>query len=117
MKSRFGASSPTRGRVKNQATTTSRIVETPRKKAKPRTGPTVSWNSTMAPMKLEMSAARIVRKAREKRALGGAAQRAPGLHLVLEALEVHDVAVDGDADRHDDAGDAGEAQRHAEVAR
>ena len=66
MKSGYDASRPTTGRVKNQATTTSRIVETPRKNANPRTGPTVSWNSTIAPMKLETSAARIVRKAREK---------------------------------------------------
>ena len=66
MKSGYDASRPTTGRVKNQATTTSRIVEIPRKKAKPRTGPTVSRKSTVAPMKLEMSAARMVRNAREK---------------------------------------------------
>ena len=50
-----------------------------------------------------------------ERPLGGAAQRAAGLHLVLEPLEVHDVAVDRDADGHDDAGDAGQAQGHPEV--
>ena len=66
MKSRLEARRPTTGRVKNQATTTSRIVEMPRKKAKPRTGPTVSVNSRKAPMKLEVSAARMVRKARAK---------------------------------------------------
>ena len=64
VKTRDLASRPTIGRVKNQATTTSRIVESPRKKAKPRTGPTVSTHSRKAPMKLEMSAARIVRNAR-----------------------------------------------------
>ena len=32
-----------------------------------------------------------------------------GAHLVLHAFEVDDVRVDGDADRHDEAGDAGEA--------
>ena len=66
MKKSFEARSPTIGRVKNQETTTSRMVESPRKKAKPRTGPTVSTNSRAAPMKLEMSAARIVRNARLK---------------------------------------------------
>ena len=35
-------------------------------------------------------------------------------HLVLQPLEVHDVRVDGDPDRHDDAGDAGERQREAD---
>ena len=35
----------------------------------------------------------------------------PGLHLVLQALEVDDVGVDGHADRHDDAGDAGQGER------
>ena len=65
-------------------------------------------------MKLEMSAARIVRNARWKAPLGGGAQRAgPAAQLVLQALEVHDVAVHGDADRHDDAGDARQAQRQA----
>ena len=67
-------------------------------------------------MKLEMSAARIVRKARvEKRPLGGAPQRAAGAQLVLQPLEVHDVAVHRDADGHDDAGDAGQAEGQPRV--
>ena len=68
----------------------------------------------MAPMKLEMSAARIVRKARLKARSVELRSVRPALHLVLEALEVHDVAVHRDADGHDDAGDAGQAQRHPE---
>jgi hypothetical protein len=59
-------SSPTSGRVKNHATTTSSSVDSPRKKAKPRTGPTVSTYSRKAPMKLETSAVRIVLNARWK---------------------------------------------------
>jgi hypothetical protein len=66
VKNPLRASRPTIGRVKNQATTTSRSVERPRKKAKPRTGPTVNQNRRAAPMKLEMSAARMVRNARAK---------------------------------------------------
>ena len=38
------------------------------------------------------------------------AERAPVQHLVLHPLEVDDVAVDGHADRHDDAGDPGERE-------
>ena len=49
-------------------------------------------------------------RAREA-ALGGGPQRAAEPHLVLQPLEVHDVGVDGHADRHDDAGDTGEGQR------
>jgi hypothetical protein len=57
-------STATSGRVKNQATTMSSSVERPRKKANPRTGPTVSRYSTAAPMKADVSAMRIVRNAR-----------------------------------------------------
>ena len=55
------------------------------------------------------SAARMVRNDRvNARSTDERTVRA-GAHLVLQPLEVDDVRVDGDADRHDEAGDAGEA--------
>ena len=100
------------GRVKNQATMTSSTVERPRKKAKPRTGPTVSHLQHGGAEEGRVSAVRMVRNARLKPARprrDGAA----GLDLVLEPLEVHDVRVDRHADRHDDAGHAGQRQGQA----
>jgi hypothetical protein len=62
----FCASMDTTGRVKHQAMITSSTVDSPRKKAKPRTEPTVSHHSTAAPRNDEVSAARMVRNARLK---------------------------------------------------
>ena len=61
-------------------------------------------------MRLEMLAARIVRNGPLEGALGRRSQRAARRDLVLQPLEVDDVAVDGDADRHDEAGDARQAR-------
>ena len=46
-------------------------------------------------------------------ALGAVAHRSAGAHLVLQSFEEHHVRVDGDADRHDEAGDSGQRQRQA----
>ena len=70
-----------------------------------------------APSSDTRSAATIVRN---ERAEAGVERRAHGLaraHLVFQSLEVHDVRVDGDTDRHDDAGDAGEREREAATRR
>ena len=57
-----------------------------------------------------MSAARIVRNDREKPRSSDDRIVLPAPHLVFQAFEVDDVGVDGDADRHDDAGHAGQRE-------
>src|SRR5207245_11008303 len=59
--SRLRPSSTTIGRVNMYAVTRSRIVDSPRKKANPRTDPTLRRYSNAAPMSDTRSAARIVR--------------------------------------------------------
>ena len=93
----------------------SSIVDRPRKKAKPRTEPTVRYHSTTAPISETRSAARIVRQALAKPARRRVRSDSPGAHLVLQSFEVDDVRVDRDADRHDDAGDAGQREGEALV--
>ena len=57
----------------------------------------------------------MVRNDAGERPVDARAHRRAGAHFVLHAFEVDDVRVDGDADRHDDAGDAGEAQHDRDV--
>ena len=60
------ASSNTAGRVKKYATNRSHNVDRPRKKAKPRTEPTVRYHSTAAPISDTMSATTMVCQAPAK---------------------------------------------------
>ena len=55
----------------------------------------------------------IVRNARRNPVSSDERTVLPGAHLVLQSFEVDDVRVDGDTDRHDDAGDAREREREA----
>ena len=115
VKVRFCASIATSGRVKKYATNKSSRVDRPRKKAKPRTGPTVrKYSSAGADEARDVGREdRLVRLG--EAAVHRTADRLAGLDLVLESFEEHDVGVDGDADRHDDAGGTCQRQREAVV--
>ena len=89
--------------------------ETPRKNAKPRTDPIARRYSTAAPISDTRSAATIVRNERVNPRSTDERTVRPVSHLVLESLEVHDVRVDGHADRHDEPGHAGERERQADL--
>ena len=52
----------------------------------------------------------MVRNERVNAPVDAGAHRAPRAHFVLHAFVVDDVGVDGDTDRHDDAGDTGQAE-------
>ena len=99
--------------MKQYARTRSIAVESPRKYAKPRTEPIASTYSTTAPISDTRSAATIVRNARRNPVSSDERTVLPGAHLVLESFEVDDIGVDGDTDRHDDAGHTGQREREA----
>ena len=87
----------------------------PRVKAKPFTSPIASRYRIAAARKLTASAERIVRRARTQARGTADAQRPALADLVLEAFEVDDERVGRDTDRHDEPGDAGEAQGEADL--
>ena len=82
--------------------------------AKPRTGPVPMKNSTAAAMKVVMFESRMVASARVKPGVDGGDRRAPGAHLLADALVDQHVAVDRDADGEHDADDARQRQRRVE---
>jgi hypothetical protein len=104
------ASKKSSGRVKNQNTSTSQIVVTPRYRANPRTEPTLRKNSTTDDSRATKLAAKIVFHV-ALNARGAALRSVRPLVPRPGALEEHDVRVDGDADRHDDAGGTGDRER------
>ena len=82
--------------------------------ANPRIGPVPNWNRNAAAISDDTWVSRCVRKTRSKPA--AIACRAPrGRELFPDALEDQHVRVDAHADRQDEAGDARQRHRRAEV--
>ena len=109
-------SSDTSGWVNRKTTTRSRIVDMPSVNAKPRTSPAANSYRTAAARNDTMSAEMIVRRARIQARGHRDPHRSPLVHFVLYSFEQHDERVGGDTDGDDEAGDAGQGQREADLA-
>ncbi len=83
--------------------------------AKPRIGPVPNWNRNAAEMSEATWVSSSVRNTRPKPALIDGAHAALRLELLLDALEDQHVRVDADPHRQDEAGDAGQRHRRADV--
>ena len=109
------ASTDTSGLVNRNTTKTSMIVVRPSANAKPRTTPIAKMNSTSA-ARIDTRVGRQDRASRTNPAcLDRESQRLALADLVSDALEEHDERVGGDADRHDESGDARQGQREADA--
>ena len=103
------------GRVNRNTTTMSSSVDRPRVKAKPRTPPTETKYRMTAARNDTVSADRMVRRARTQARSTADRGVRPSLISSLRPFEVDDERVGGDADRDDEAGDAGERQGEADL--
>ena len=83
--------------------------------AKPWIGPVPNWNRKSAAIRVVRLASMIDDSALSKPASIADAHRPAGAQLLADALEDQHVGVDRHADGEDDAGDAGQRQRGAEV--
>ena len=83
-----------------------------RTRAKPRIVDEPKRYRIVAVIRLDTFESRIEFQARPKPASTAGGQRLADPHLLLHPLEDQDVGVDRHADREDEAGDAGEGQRH-----
>ena len=83
--------------------------------AKPRIGPVPNWNRNAAAMSDATWVSTIVSHTRSKPAATAASRALAVGELLLDALEDQHVRVDAHADRQDEAGDARQRHRRAEV--
>ena len=109
-------STATSGWVNRNTTIKSMIVDRPSVNAKLDTGPDAIQTSTTGGDERD----RVGRQDRAPRPRPGSRDRASAgsalAHLVFQSFEEHHERVGGDTDRHDETGDAGEAQREAQLA-
>ena len=83
--------------------------------AKPRIGPVPNWNRNAAAMSDATCVSRMVRKTRSKPAATACFAPLAVRQLFLDALEDQHVRVDAHADGQDEAGDARQRHRRADV--